>query len=37
MARVVILGGGVSGHAAATFLAKWLGRDHEVVVVTPNA
>ncbi len=37
MARVVILGGGVSGHTAATFLAKWLGRDHEVVVVTPNA
>ncbi|MFK5881086.1 MAG: FAD-dependent oxidoreductase [Sulfurospirillum sp.] len=37
MARVVILGGGVSGHTAATFLAKWLGRDHEVVVVTPNS
>jgi sulfide:quinone oxidoreductase len=37
MARVVILGGGVSGHTAATFLAKWLGSDHEVVVVTPNS
>lgn len=37
MARVVILGGGVSGHTAATFLAKWLGKKHEVVVVTPNA
>ena len=37
MARVVILGGGVSGHTAAIFLAKWIGRDHEVVVVTPNA
>ena len=37
MARVVVLGGGVSGHTAATFLAKWLGRKHEVVVVTPNA
>ncbi|MDA3945435.1 MAG: FAD-dependent oxidoreductase [Helicobacteraceae bacterium] len=37
MARVVILGGGVSGHTAATFAAKWLGNSHEVVVVTPNA
>ncbi len=37
MARVVILGGGVSGHTAATFAAKWLGSAHEVVVVTPNA
>ena len=37
MARLVILGGGVSGHTAATFAAKWLGNSHEVVVVTPNA
>ncbi len=37
MARVVILGGGVSGHTAATFLKKWLGQSHEVVVVTPNS
>jgi sulfide:quinone oxidoreductase len=37
MARVVILGGGVSGHTAATFLKKWLGSSHEVVVVTPNS
>ena len=37
MARVVVLGGGVSGHTAATFAAKWLGSSHEVVVVTPNA
>ncbi len=37
MARVVILGGGVSGHTAATFAAKWLGSAHEVVVVTPNS
>ncbi len=37
MAKVVILGGGVSGHTAATFLKKWLGRNHEVVVVTPNS
>lgn len=37
MAKVVILGGGVSGHTAATFLKTWLGKNHEVVVVTPNS
>ena len=37
MARLVVLGGGVAGHTAATFAAKWLGSKHEVVVVTPNA
>ncbi len=37
MARLVILGAGVSGHTAATFAKKWLGSSHEVVVVTPNS
>ncbi len=37
MAKLIVLGGGVSGHTAATFAAKWLGNSHEVVVVTPNA
>ena len=37
MARLVVLGGGVAGHTAATFARKWLGSEHEVVVVTPNA
>lgn len=37
MARVVILGAGFSGHTASTFLKKWLGRKHEVVVVSPNS
>jgi len=37
MARLVVLGGGVSGHTAATFAKKWLGDEHEVVVVTPNS
>ncbi len=37
MARIVILGGGVSGHTAASFASKWLGKKHEVVVVTPNS
>jgi sulfide:quinone oxidoreductase len=37
MARLIVLGGGVSGHTAATFAAQWLGSSHEVVVVTPNS
>lgn len=37
MARLIVMGGGVSGHTAATFAKKWLGKDHEVVVVTPNS
>jgi len=37
MARLVVMGGGVAGHTTATFAKKWLGNDHEVVVVTPNS
>ncbi len=37
MARVVILGAGVSGHTAALHLKRKLGRSHDVVVVTPNS
>lgn len=37
MARVVILGAGISGHTAALHLRRKLGRDHEVVVVAPNS
>ena len=35
MSRVVVLGAGVSGHTAAAFLRKWLGKTHEVIVVSP--
>jgi sulfide:quinone oxidoreductase len=37
MARLVVLGGGVAGHTTATFAKKWLGKEHEVIVVTPNS
>jgi sulfide:quinone oxidoreductase len=37
MARVVVLGAGVSGHTAALYLKKKLGRAHEVIVVSPNS
>ena len=36
MSRVVILGAGISGHTAAAFARKWLGRDDTVTVVSPN-
>jgi sulfide:quinone oxidoreductase len=37
MARAVVLGAGVAGHTAAAFLHKWLGKNDEVVVVSPLA
>jgi sulfide:quinone oxidoreductase len=37
MARVVILGAGIAGHTVARYLNKWVGKQHEVVVVSPNA
>ncbi len=37
MAKLVIMGGGVAGHTAASFAKKWLGNEHEVIVVTPNS
>ena len=36
MARVVVLGAGISGHTAALHLRRALGRAHDVVVVSPN-
>jgi sulfide:quinone oxidoreductase len=36
MSRVVVLGAGVSGHTAAAFARKWLGREHQVTVVSPK-
>ena len=37
MARVVILGAGISGHTAALHLRRSLGKEHQVVMVTPNS
>ncbi len=37
MSKVVVLGAGISGHTAAAFLKKKLGKKHEVVVVSPNS
>ena len=37
MSRIIILGAGIAGHTAARYLDKWLGKNHEVIVVSPNA
>jgi sulfide:quinone oxidoreductase len=31
------MGAGISGHVAATYARKWLPKEHEVVVVSPNS
>jgi sulfide:quinone oxidoreductase len=35
MSRIVILGAGISGHTVARYLNKWVGKQHEIVVVSP--
>ncbi|MDX1984727.1 MAG: FAD/NAD(P)-binding oxidoreductase [Bryobacteraceae bacterium] len=35
MARVVVLGAGISGHTAAAFARKWLAKRDDVVVISP--
>jgi sulfide:quinone oxidoreductase len=37
MSKIVILGAGISGHTVARYLSKWVGRQHEIIVVSPNA
>ncbi len=37
MARIVILGAGISGHTAALHLRRQLSKQHDVVVVSPNS
>ena len=37
MSRVVILGAGISGHTAALHLRRSLGKEHQVIMVTPNS
>ncbi len=37
MARVVVLGAGISGHTAAMFAKRKLGDAHDVIVVSPNS
>ncbi len=37
MAKIVVLGAGISGHTAVSYLRKDLSSEHEVVVVSPNS
>jgi sulfide:quinone oxidoreductase len=36
MAQIVILGAGIAGHTAARHLNKMLGKQHQIIVVSPN-
>lgn len=36
MARIAVLGAGISGHTAALHLRRKLGREHTITVVSPN-
>ncbi len=36
MAKIVVLGAGVSGHTAISYLQKKLGKEHKIVMVSPN-
>jgi sulfide:quinone oxidoreductase len=37
MAKVLVLGAGIAGHTAALVARKQLGKQHEVIVVSPNS
>lgn len=37
MAKIVVLGAGISGHTAAAHLRRKLSKKHEVLVVSPNS
>ena len=37
MARVVVLGAGIAGHTAASYLQKYLSKDHKITVVSPTS
>lgn len=37
MAKILVLGAGISGHTTAAFLKRKLGRKHDVIVASPSA
>lgn len=37
MAKILILGAGIAGHTAASYLQKNLGKAHEITVVAPSS
>lgn len=36
MSKIVILGAGIAGHTAASYLQKGLGKEHEITVIAPS-
>lgn len=36
MAKIVVLGAGIAGHTAASYLQRGLGKDHQVTVISPS-
>lgn len=37
MSKIVVLGAGIAGHTAAAHLRRKLGKEHQVVIVSPNS
>ncbi|WP_456420389.1 NAD(P)/FAD-dependent oxidoreductase [Lutibacter sp.] len=37
MSKIVVLGAGISGHTAVSYLSKSLKKNHEVVMISPNS
>ncbi|WP_295664349.1 FAD-dependent oxidoreductase [uncultured Mucilaginibacter sp.] len=37
MARIVVLGAGVAGHTAASYLQRYLTKEHQVTVISPSS
>ena len=36
MSKIVVLGAGVAGHTAASYLQRGLGKEHQVTVISPS-
>ena len=37
MSRIVILGAGIAGHTAALHAKRLLGKNNQIVVISPNS
>ncbi|MGE5354865.1 MAG: NAD(P)/FAD-dependent oxidoreductase [Deltaproteobacteria bacterium] len=37
MAKIVVLGAGIAGHTASSYLQHYLGKKHEIIVISPNS
>ncbi|WP_457610006.1 NAD(P)/FAD-dependent oxidoreductase [Lutibacter sp.] len=37
MSKIVVLGAGISGHTAVSYLSKALKKKHEVIMISPNS